>query len=285
MPLPVILVYYSRPELLERCIKTIRADTELDSSICIVDNSPLTLKRIPKGVRIIRGGPLLGYGGGINKGFHECVSDEEFFIAANTDIEFARGSMTRLVETAKGDKTAGIVGPALFDDAAYSRPASIFRFDWDRYLFARVSPPVLDGPHEADYADGAVMLIRSSLFRTLKGFAKKYFLYCEDTDLSMRTCKMDYACLRDPRSHVFHVGHGSTGNLSMLALYHGLRSSLYFIQEYAPVHLRWKICFFVMLERFRKAFNIGVRGLAAAGSAIIDFFMRRTGPGPAWIRG
>ena len=283
--LPVILVHYRRPELLERCVETIRSSSDLAADIVVVDNSREALARTPEGTGYLRGGPELGYGGGINYAVRHCGIKEKYFLAANTDLEFHPAALIGLVEVAWRAPRAGILGPALYVDPEFNRSAPVYALDWRRYLFVRTAPPADDAPHTVDYVDGAAMLVKTEIFRAVGGLDERFFLYCEDTDLSMRIRQAGYECLRVPCAKVFHVGHASTGKISALSLYHGLRSSLYFIGRYCPKGARGKVSCFVVLEAFRRAGRIGPKRVMAALAGVADFITRRTGPEPAWIRG
>jgi len=282
--LTAILVHYSRPELLNRCVESIRSSSGLATDVLVVDNSPAGFVSAPVGVKVIRGGPGLGYGAAINRAVELHDICDEYFLAANTDVEFHRDALRRLLDAARLEPRAGLLGPALYEESHFTRPSPVYALEFDRYLFKRTVPPEADEPHEVDYVDGAAMLIKTEVFAKIGGFDGRFFLYCEDADLSVRTRLAGFRCLRVPGAKVFHVGHGTTGKTSPLSLYHGLRSSLYFASKHSPAHARAKVFGFVLLEAFRRAAAIGRKGVAAAAAAAADFFLRRRGPEPRWIR-
>lgn len=59
-------------------------------------------------------------------------------------------------------------------------------------------------PKEITYASGAAVLYRASALKEVGLFDESYFLYHEDTDLSLKLRLQKYAIMLVPASHVFH---------------------------------------------------------------------------------
>jgi GT2 family glycosyltransferase len=57
---------------------------------------------------------------------------------------------------------------------------------------------------EVGAVSGAAFAIRSELFETLCGFDESFFMYMEDTDLSLRARLLGYRCVCVPDSIVYH---------------------------------------------------------------------------------
>jgi GT2 family glycosyltransferase len=60
---------------------------------------------------------------------------------------------------------------------------------------------------EVDAVSGAAFAIRRSAFETLGGFDPDFFLYVEDTDLSIRARIAGWKCIYQPASVVYHDYH------------------------------------------------------------------------------
>ena len=59
---------------------------------------------------------------------------------------------------------------------------------------------------ETEWATGACFMIRSALFRQLKGFdSDTFFMYCDDVDLSWRVRLAGYKIIYQPLAPVFHA--------------------------------------------------------------------------------
>ena len=51
-------------------------------------------------------------------------------------------------------------------------------------------------------------MIRGELFRTLKGFDERFFVYFEEVDLSLRAKKLGYSSYLLTQAIAFHEGGG-----------------------------------------------------------------------------
>ena len=68
-------------------------------------------------------------------------------------------------------------------------------------------------PVEVDFATGCFMLIRSKLFYRIRGFDPRFFLYHEDSDLTLRAREHAHVVYH-PGFCVTHAWHrGSSHNL------------------------------------------------------------------------
>ncbi|KZD97330.1 Glycosyl transferase group 2 family protein [Lactiplantibacillus plantarum] len=57
--------------------------------------------------------------------------------------------------------------------------------------------------HDAENVPGSFMLFRTEVFRKIKGFDEKYFLYMEDSDITMKTRQVSRVVFF-PESYVYH---------------------------------------------------------------------------------
>jgi len=109
------------------------------------------------------------------------------------------------------------------------------------------------------------------MFQKIGLFDKKYFLYFEDVDLSLRVKKAGFKVIFCPKAKIWHLNSGSSGSGSSLHDYFITRNRLLFGMKYAS--LRSKIALIKesleLLKNGRKWQKIGVR----------DFYFRRYGKG------
>jgi GT2 family glycosyltransferase len=59
---------------------------------------------------------------------------------------------------------------------------------------------------EVDAVTGCFLLIQSSLWQKLAGFDLSFFMYSEDTDLSLRCWEAGYTCVICPDATLIHYG-------------------------------------------------------------------------------
>lgn len=71
-------------------------------------------------------------------------------------------------------------------------------------------------------------------FEKVGGFDPDYFAYVEDVDLGFRLRLAGYRCVYIPEAVVYHVGSGSTGRRSDLAVYYGFRNLIWTFYKNMP---------------------------------------------------
>lgn len=96
---------------------------------------------------------------------------------------------------------------------------------------------------ETEFAAGTCFVIKASDWKKLHGFDKEYFLYYEDTDLSMRVKqKLHKIILFEPRALLYHQNAGSTqGSGSDTHVYYQTRNRLRFGLQYARMRAKLAI--------------------------------------------
>ena len=99
--------------------------------------------------------------------------------------------------------------------------------------FGEVDHGQFDSPGEAEALCGVALFVRWSVFEQLGGFDPRYFLYFEDTDLSLRARSGGWKLWYEPRAVVRHLHAGSSVAGSPLFSYHVTRSHLLFCSKFA----------------------------------------------------
>ena len=136
----------------------------------------------PFEIRIVRNERPLGFGANHNRAFLHC--DTPWFAVLNPDLRFQSDALGLLLASSEpGD---GLLAPLVLNadgtaaDAArrLPTPAGVLR----RRLRPRSNRPDPD----FDWLAGMCLLVNAEAFRSLGGFDERFFMYCEDTDLSLR---------------------------------------------------------------------------------------------------
>lgn len=170
--------------------------------------------------RVVRSANV-GYAGGINRGVRE-VSGADAILILNPDVRLHEGAIPPLVEALREPNT-GIVAPQVRSpDGALElslrrRPTVLRALGLTRTGVSVLSEYVRDGddyarPHVVDWALGAVLLMSRACFEALGGWDESYFLYSEETDLSLRARDIGLLTRYEPRSVVVHIGGQSGRN-------------------------------------------------------------------------
>ncbi|MGI8557683.1 MAG: glycosyltransferase family 2 protein [Solirubrobacteraceae bacterium] len=156
------------------------------------------------------------------------------FALLNPDVRFQHpGDLARL-ERHFDDPGIGGVAPALvlpsgeMQDSARRVPSPsdllVRRFTRLRPDAIRASRPV-----DVEWAAGACLLLRRSMYDEIGGLDVRFFLYFEDVDLGIRVREAGFRIRYDPEVRVFHAHHAaSRANLLMPATRHHLRSAVRF---------------------------------------------------------
>jgi GT2 family glycosyltransferase len=61
---------------------------------------------------------------------------------------------------------------------------------------------------ETPWASGCCMLIKSKCYQEINGFDEKFWMYCEDVDLSWRTWLSGYKVIHEPMAVIYHFTGG-----------------------------------------------------------------------------
>lgn len=173
----------------------------------VEENLPFTSSDFSTPIKIIKNSSPKGFGANHNAAFQQCNTD--FFCILNPDIQLTSDPFTHLLKNFN-DPNVGIVAPLIIDSAnnvqdnarKFPTPWSILK----RTLLRKREPDysIKQTPLTVDWAAGMFMLFRSDLFKQLKGFDERYFMYCEDIDICARAQKLGYTVVLDPSVSVIH---------------------------------------------------------------------------------
>lgn len=197
----IIIVYYSEPLSLFRCLRSIATFAPEDSHVIIINNSCSELS-IPdlKSIEIktINNTENVGFARACNQG--AAVADGTWLLFLNPDTELTDDFVRTGIEYLAGDPFAGMVGPALVGEdnhiqvSAYKNMtiSAIIQESLliDRFLSAPnsfghigVLPRADAGPLAVDWLCGAALLVSKEVFEKIDGFSPEFFLFFEDVDL------------------------------------------------------------------------------------------------------
>ena len=128
-----------------------------------------------------------GFGANHNKAFNFMNSN--YFCVLNPDVCFREDPFPALIESVK-EIEAGVTAPVVYnsgdqlEDSVRMLPTPLKI--WQRQFAKKLDYTPAEKIQEVDWIAGIFMLFKSSLFKQLKGFDEKYYLYCEDVDICSR---------------------------------------------------------------------------------------------------
>lgn len=141
-----------------------------------------------------------GFGSGHNDILKEVQT--EWYVCCNPDIEITQNCIERLLDCAKTKSDAILLGPKVLNLDKTVQQLSrrhISVFSWVHRQLWRLAPNLFkpyemgfdySKTQELEFVSGCFFMIKTEHMRLLKGFDNRFFLYCEDADLSRRANKL-----------------------------------------------------------------------------------------------
>ena len=176
-------------------------------------------------IHIIRAPKNLGFGGGNNLVLNKL--DSQFHLVINPDVMLEPLALCSAIEYLEKNSDVGIVSPQIMDTGfkfghvikTYPDYFTLFLRYAEIPILTKWFAPRLghyacahlrgDPSKEIQIAGGCFLLMRTRLFKKLNGFDKRFFVYFEDFDFSIRAAeysKIAYV----PEIRITHMG-GHTG--------------------------------------------------------------------------
>jgi len=225
--LALVIVTYNSAHMVTGLLDSIPAALDgLAADVVVVDNGSADgtadVVAAHGGARLVRCGNS-GYAAGINRGV-AAAAPAGAILVLNPDVRLAPASVPPLLESL-ARPAAGIVVPQLRGpdgglQRSLRREPSVLR---SLGLAGTGLPALAESvrsagayarPHWVDWATGAAMMISRACFDALGGLDESYFLYSEETDLSLRARDLGLRTWYEPRSVAVHVG-GQSGRTDL----------------------------------------------------------------------
>lgn len=218
---------------LATAIRRARDEGRIDRCrLFVIENGPIgnealrqAIERWPGeagAVEVLAGHGNIGYGRANNLVLDRLDSD--FHLVMNPDVELAPEALVAALAELRTHAEYGLIAPSVFgEDGARQYLCKRYPSVW--VLFLRGFAPAvlrrrfvgtLDHYEMRDVigervvtgiplASGCFMLLRTGLFRRLRGFDPRFFLYFEDYDLSLRAAR-EATLAYVPAARVVHHG-------------------------------------------------------------------------------
>jgi len=297
--LTTIIVNYNTPKETEAAIRSaVAAQADgFHHQIIVVDNGSKEPFKLPKDLRrapveLIRSEANLGFTGGNNLGMSHAVKhyQTDYFYLLNSDAEVAKKGLQALYNAIKDDPQAGMAGSKIYFTKGFEFHRKNYTkaekgkvlwyaggsLDWPNLTaFHRGVDEVdygqFDHQTTSDFVTGCSLLIKRVVTEHIGILDKRFFLYSEDADWSLRVKKAGYKIVFVPESIVYHLNSGSIagGSGSKLQQYYQTRNRLLL----AAKHGGWR----TRLTALRFAVQTLAAGNNAERKGVLDFFLLRFG--------
>jgi hypothetical protein len=190
-------------------------------------------------VEYIDAGGNLGFGKGHN--FILDKIDSEYHAVVNPDIFFCEDAFSKIVEWMDEHQEVGMTIPLITDEKGHRQ--EVYRkeltvFDMFNRMFLKgafherakrhtMQHMDFSKPFQVPFGQGSFLVVRSELFKQLKGFDDNFFMYVEDADLCKRVNQAS-KLMYYPGARVIHKWEkGSHGNKTLFK-YHVESMKYYF---------------------------------------------------------
>ena len=240
MKVLVVVLNYRTPELVVRCLESLKPEVERIGSMQVVvtdndsgdDSIPLiegaiaanewdwcTFMPLPR-----NGGYSYGNNAGIRP-FLEGNDPPEYVMLLNPDACVHRGAISKLLTFMESRPDVGIAGTRV-EGADGKQAHSAFRFPSaaselvegfklglltkllrDRQLLYELGDAVM----QVDWVTGAAMMIRKEVLTDVGLFDDEYFLYFDEVDFCFRARRSGWPAYYVPNSVVTHLQAQATG--------------------------------------------------------------------------
>ena len=227
LDLTVIIVSYNTRQLTLKCLETLYENTVSTKFRTVVfDNDSrdgtveAILRDFPQ-VEVVAHQENIGFARANNLAAASVRTD--WILLLNPDTEVYEGAIDNLLEFSRNHPTAGITGGrTFFPDGSLNPLSCQGRITvWSSFCKATGLSMIFpssalfnseayggwrrDSVREVDIIVGCFLMVRRSLWVELEGFDLRYFMYGEDSDLSLRASKLGYRPAICPDAEIMHL--------------------------------------------------------------------------------
>ena len=239
-------------------------------------------------LKVINNKENLGFSGGHNVGIRYALENgADFVVILNNDTLVDKNFLEELLKVSGQAKNVGILVPKIYFAPGFEFHKKRYKrnelgkvlwyaggeMDWKNVIGRHKGVDEVDhGQYnrveETELATGCCMMVRKEVFERVGNFEEKYFLYYEDSDLSIRCRKKGFKIIYVPGSIIFHKNAGSAGGSgSELQDYYITRNRLVFGLKYAPIRAK--------IALFKESLIFLISGRYWQKRGVFDFYLGR----------
>jgi len=266
--LSIIVVYFGNYQELSRLIRSIYQNKIKNKfEIIVIDNKgediEAKLKKLNNTITYINSGSNLGYAKGNNLGAK--FAKGKVLLITNPDTKIIKGKIDELIVFLETHDDAAIIAPNLahpngkFFKKQGTRLLTPVRAVFSLSVLSQLFPqnPYLrdyymyDLPkstfRSVDVVPGSAFMVRSNVFKKLKGFDENFFLFFEEMDFCKRIKEMGFEIYMTPFVVFQHDWKPNEGGKEIKRIF--ARSRFYYFKKHFGLINAIIIEFFVRLSK------------------------------------
>lgn len=218
----VIVHFHSDRELLARCLESVArsaAGAGVAATVILVNNGgTLPLDLVPQGVRAVavESSGNVGFGAAVNLGVAAATAETVLVLNPDAALDDHALGAFRAVSLRR---PRALLAGWMIRDGAVERDGYI---DWDfscerLVKRARWSDALgADGVRHVEKVSGGALFASTAVLRRLGPFDERFFMYCEDADLSRRARAAGHELIAVGAARVEHAGSASEASFHRL---------------------------------------------------------------------
>jgi len=235
-----MVLYNNDPSVYIKAIKSFL--NACNGILYVIDNSEKESCEkylLNKRVVYIYIGKNIGFGAAHNKVL-DMISDSDYHLILNPDIEFNKNVINELLHFMEINDGVGAVMPKIvYPDGRNQKLCKLLPSPVDLILrrFFRINNNNYELPglpenriSNIPSLSGCFLIIRTAIYKSIKGFDERYFLYMEDVDLIRRIGDLSKT-IYYPHVCVVH-GYNKGSYKKKKLLYYHIRSAIYYFNKW-----------------------------------------------------
>jgi GT2 family glycosyltransferase len=246
----IVIVNFNGKEFLRQCLLTLLDTDYPNFEVIVVDNASTdgSIKEnedvlgLDSRIKIIENSINLGHAEGCNIGAR--LTTGRYIVFLDSDIEFSsKNWLSELIDSIENDETIGVAQAKILlaEDKSCSDYVCVAVDALGTWAANYGSKEKLfKEKFEIFAASSGCCIIRRDVFDQAGGFDPDYFIYDDDTDLSLRLRLMGYRVIFVSSSVVIHRG-GVLRGVSGMMVYHSSKNRLYTVlKNYELKNVWWR---------------------------------------------
>ena len=176
--LSIVIVSYNTADLIENCLKSVFAASNITKEVFVVDNassdgSSAFIKDKFPSVRFIANTENKGFATANNQALLQCKGKYIFFL--NPDTEVMSDTFNEAISFMDANPSVGLAGTNIINPDKTPQWSVSYKYPGQKYTTNELS----DLPGKIACVLGASMIGRSELIKKIEGFDENFFLYGE----------------------------------------------------------------------------------------------------------